>query len=68
MKPVSCYSFRVVEKILNVSIRRLEVVQTQYVLDIEPDSRGVRLDVFLDDEEKNRYAAVDFLRRMNFMR
>ena len=49
-------SRRVVEKILNVSIRRLEVVQTQYVLDIEPDSRGVRLDVFLGDEEKKRYA------------
>lgn len=48
-------SRRVVEKILNVRIRKLHVVQTQRVFDIEPDSRGIRLDVFLDDEEKNRY-------------
>ena len=48
-------SRRVVEKILNVRIRKLNVVQTQRVFDIEPDSRGIRLDVFLDDEEKNRY-------------
>ena len=49
-------SRRVVEKILGVHIQKLEVVHTQHVLDIEPDSRGVRLDIFLDDEEKNRYA------------
>ena len=48
-------SRRGVEKILNVRIRKLHVVQTQRVFDIEPDSRGIRLDVFLDDEEKNRY-------------
>ena len=44
-----------IEKILNIKIQSLQIVQPQYIMDIEPDSRGIRLDIFAEDVEQNRY-------------
>ena len=45
----------VIEKILGIRIRNMTIVQSQRVIDIEPDSRGIRLDVMADDEKGSRY-------------
>ena len=44
-----------IEKILDIEIKSMQIVQPQYVIDIEPDSRGIRLDIFAEDVERNRY-------------
>jgi len=44
------------EHLLKIKISRIEKVQPQRVFDIEPDSKGIRLDVFVEDDLKNRYA------------
>ena len=45
----------VVEKILGIRIREMAIVQSQRVIDIEPDSKGVRLDIMVDDAAGSRY-------------
>ena len=45
----------VVEKILGIRIREMAIVQSQRVIDIEPDSKGVRLDIMADDVAGSRY-------------
>ncbi len=45
----------VIEKILGIRIRNMTIVQSQRVIDIEPDSRGIRLDIMADDEKGSRY-------------
>ncbi len=45
----------VVEKILGIRIREMAIVQSQRVIDIEPDSKGVRLDIMADDAAGSRY-------------
>ena len=44
------------EHLLKIKISRIEKVQPQRVFDIEPDTKGIRLDVFVEDDQKNRYA------------
>ena len=46
----------VVEKILGIRIREMTIVQPQKVIEIEPDSKGIRLDIMADDEEGSRYS------------
>ncbi len=45
----------VIEKILGIRIRNMTIVQSQRVIDIEPDSKGIRLDIMADDEKGSRY-------------
>ena len=45
----------VVEKILGIRIREMTIVQSQRVIDIEPDSKGIRLDIMADDAAGSRY-------------
>ncbi len=44
-----------VEKILGIHIQKMKVVQPQKVIDIEPDSKGIRLDIMADDEDGSLY-------------
>ena len=44
-----------IEKILDIEIKSMQIVQPQYVMDIEPDSRGIRLDIFAEDVKQSRY-------------
>ena len=46
----------VVEKILGIQIREMTIVQPQKMIEIEPDSKGIRLDIMADDEEGSRYS------------
>ena len=46
----------VVEKILEIQIREMTIVQPQKMIEIEPDSKGIRLDIMADDEEGSRYS------------
>ena len=46
----------VVEKILGIRIREMTIVQPQKMIEIEPDSKGIRLDIMADDEEGSRYS------------
>ena len=41
----------VVEKILGIQIREMTIVQPQKMIEIESDSKGIRLDIMADDEE-----------------
>ena len=43
------------EEILNIKIKRLEYPERQKVLDERYDSKGVRLDVYVEDNEKTVY-------------
>ncbi len=45
----------VIEKILGIRIRNMTIVQSQRIIDIEPDSKGIRLDIMADDEKGSRY-------------
>ena len=45
----------VVEKILDIRIREMTIVQSQRMIEIEPDSKGVRLDIMADDAAGSRY-------------
>ncbi len=40
------------EIILNVDISRIEYVEEQKTIDIKKDSRGIRLDIYVCDEEE----------------
>ena len=46
----------VVEKILGIRIREMTIVQSQRMIEIEPDSKGIRLDIMADDVEGSRYS------------
>lgn len=46
----------VIEKILDIRISRLEIIQPQRMIEIRPEAKGIRLDVFADDAEGNRYS------------
>ena len=46
----------VVEKILGIQIREMTIVQPQKMIEIEPDSKGIRLDIMADDEEGSRHS------------
>ena len=43
------------EEILNIKIKRLEYPECQKVLDERYDSKGVRLDIYVEDDEKTVY-------------
>ena len=45
----------VVEKILDIRIREMTIVQSQRMIEIEPDSKGIRLDIMADDVAGSRY-------------
>ncbi len=45
----------VVEKILGIRIREMTIIQSQKMIDLEPDSKGIRLDIMADDAEGSRY-------------
>ena len=45
----------VVEKILGIRIREMTIVQSQRMIEMEPDSKGVRLDIMPDDAGGSRY-------------
>ena len=45
----------VIEKILGIRIRNMTIVQSQRIIDIDPDSKGIRLDIMADDEKGSRY-------------
>ena len=45
----------VVEKILGIRIREMTIVQSQRMIEIEPDSKGIRLDIMADDVAGSRY-------------
>ena len=45
----------VVEKILDIRIREMTIVQSQRMIEIEPDSKGIRLDIMTDDVAGSRY-------------
>ena len=45
----------VIEKILDIRIREMTIVQSQKMIDLEPDSKGIRLDIMADDEKGSRY-------------
>ena len=44
---------RVLEKILDMSINHVKLVQTEYGRDVIYDAHGIRLDVFLTDDDDN---------------
>lgn len=46
----------VIEKILGIRIQRLTLVQPQKVIEIKPEAKGIRLDIFADDDKNNRYS------------
>lgn len=46
----------VIEKVLDMRISEIQIVQPQRVIDIEPESRGIRIDIFADDGDRNRYS------------
>ena len=52
----------VVEKILGIRIREMTIVQPQKMIEIEPDSKGIRLDIMADDEEGSREGREEGLR------
>ena len=41
----------VVEKILGIRIREMTIIQSQKMIDLEPDSKGIRLDIMADDKK-----------------
>ena len=45
---------QLLERIFNKKIKHIEY-QTQKTIDITPDSKGIRLDVYVDDEEGTVY-------------
>ena len=45
----------VVEKILGIRIREMTIIQSQKMIDLEPDSKGIRLDIMADDKKGSRY-------------
>ena len=45
----------VVEKILGIRIREMTIIQFQKMIDLEPDSKGIRLDIMADDKKGSRY-------------
>ena len=51
LKPELCK--RMLEIILNVKISRIEYVEEQKTIDIKKDSRGIRLDIYVCDEEES---------------
>ena len=53
LKPELCK--RMLELILNVKISRIEYVEEQKTIDIKKDSRGIRLDIYVCDEEETVY-------------
>ena len=40
----------VLEKILNISIRKIVLPEQQKTIDLLPDSKGVRLDIYVNDD------------------
>lgn len=53
LKPELCK--RMLELILNVKISRIEYVEEQKTIDIKKDSRGIRLDIYVCDDEETVY-------------
>ena len=47
---------KVLEKILNVSIKKVEFLVTQKTIDILLDGKGIRLDVYVNDEQGTVYS------------
>lgn len=47
---------RVLEKILELDIKKVEFIESQLTKDVSYDAKSVRLDIYLDDDEKNVYA------------
>ena len=45
----------VLQEILGIPIERVELLETQKVIDIAYDSRGIRLDVYVQDENQSVY-------------
>ena len=45
----------VIEKILGIRIREMTIIQFQKMIDLEPDSKGIRLDIMADDKKGSRY-------------
>lgn len=46
---------KVLEKILNISIKRVEIPTTQKTINILYEGKGVRLDVYVNDDEGTVY-------------
>lgn len=53
LKPDLCK--RMLELILNMDISRIEYVEEQKTIDIKKDSRGIRLDIYVRDNEETVY-------------
>ena len=53
LKPELCK--RMLELILNVKISRIEYVEELKTIDIKKDSRGIRLDIYVCDDEETVY-------------
>ena len=47
---------KVLEKILNVPIKKVEFLVTQKTIDILLDGKGIRLDVYVNDEQGTVYS------------
>ncbi len=45
----------VIEKILGIRIREMTIIQFQKMIDLEPDSKGIRPDIMADDKKGSRY-------------
>ena len=43
----------VLEKILDLKISRLKLVESQMTKDVAYESKGVRLDIYVEDDEKS---------------
>lgn len=46
---------RVLETLLGLSIRKVSLPQPQKTIDLQPDSKGIRLDIYADDEDGTIY-------------
>lgn len=46
---------RLLEKILDLKIKKVRFVEPQLTKDVVHDAKSVRLDIFLDDEENSVY-------------